>query len=146
METYAFRFDAADRALVLSGDTAPAHVELARGADVLVHEANTTDARPADLAAAAVWERIAAIHCTPEQAGQTAHAAGVGHLVLARQARCRDHRVRAEAARCGTCAVGSASGGWGFGRRAFSFWIAPVSRAPTVGLDAGGGKSGGDSA
>jgi hypothetical protein len=47
---------------------------------------------------------------------------------------------------CCTRAVGSDSGGWGFGRRAFSFWIAPVSRAPTVGLDAGGGKFGGDSA
>ena len=38
---YAYRFDAPDRSIVISGDTArsDAIVELARGADVLVHEA-----------------------------------------------------------------------------------------------------------
>ena len=39
-EAYAYRFDTADWSVVISGDTAPAEslVQLARGADVLVHE------------------------------------------------------------------------------------------------------------
>jgi ribonuclease BN (tRNA processing enzyme) len=39
--SFAYRFDAADRSIVVSGDTAPSEalVALARGADVLVHEA-----------------------------------------------------------------------------------------------------------
>src|SRR6266704_527727 len=40
VHAYAYRFDAADRSIVISGDTAysPELIALARGADVLVHE------------------------------------------------------------------------------------------------------------
>src|SRR5437764_7067886 len=40
-QSYAYRFDTAERSIVLSGDTAYSSelIELARGADVLVHEA-----------------------------------------------------------------------------------------------------------
>lgn len=39
--SFAYRFDAADCSIVISGDTAPSEevVKLATGADVLVHEA-----------------------------------------------------------------------------------------------------------
>ena len=39
-QSYAYRFDAADRSIVISGDTAyaPELAEFAKGADVLVHE------------------------------------------------------------------------------------------------------------
>src|SRR5262249_25857577 len=41
LTAFAFRFDSADRSIVISGDTAPSDnlIQLARGADVLVHEA-----------------------------------------------------------------------------------------------------------
>src|SRR5256712_3864136 len=39
--SFGYRFDAADRSIVISGDTAPSDnlIKLAQGADVLVHEA-----------------------------------------------------------------------------------------------------------
>jgi ribonuclease BN (tRNA processing enzyme) len=49
MESYGYRFDAADRSIVLSGDTNPtqATIDACRGCDVLIHEVHT----PAWLAA-----------------------------------------------------------------------------------------------
>jgi ribonuclease BN (tRNA processing enzyme) len=84
IETYGFRVDYDGGSLVLSGDTtyAPSIVELARGADVLVHEAHMADARPTNPAYAPVWDAIAAIHSTPEQAGRVAREAGVRRLIL----------------------------------------------------------------
>ncbi len=84
IETYGFRIDYDGGSLVLSGDTtyAPSIVDLARGADVLVHEAHMADARPTNPRYAPVWDRIAAIHSTPEQAGRVAREAGVRRLIV----------------------------------------------------------------
>ncbi|MFD8637447.1 MBL fold metallo-hydrolase [Streptomyces sp. NPDC059533] len=63
-----------DGSLVYSGDTAPcaALTELARGCDVLLCEADSAEPP-------AVGERV---HHTPEDAGDTARAAGAGRLVV----------------------------------------------------------------
>ena len=84
--SFAYRFDTADRSIVISGDTAYADsvVALAKGADVLVHEVLH---RP-------FWERadapqtpeirrhIIASHTDAEDLGRLAAAAGVKMLVL----------------------------------------------------------------
>jgi len=46
MESYGYRFDTADRSIVISGDTSPAQatIDACRGCDVLIHEVNTLDA------------------------------------------------------------------------------------------------------
>ena len=43
MESYGYRFDTADRSVVISGDTSPtpATIEACRGCDVLIHEVHT---------------------------------------------------------------------------------------------------------
>lgn len=51
MESYGYRFDTADRSIVISGDTNPtrATIDACRGCDVLIHEVHTPawlDARP----------------------------------------------------------------------------------------------------
>ena len=51
MESYGYRFDTADRSVVVSGDTNPAQatIDACRGCDVLIHEVHTAawlDARP----------------------------------------------------------------------------------------------------
>lgn len=85
---FAYRFDTAARSIVISGDTAysPALIELARGADVLVHEAIHLPAVESLLArnpnATKLREHLLSTHTTPEDAGRVASAAGVGHLVL----------------------------------------------------------------
>jgi ribonuclease Z len=45
MESYGYRFDAADRSIVISGDTNPtqATIDACRGCDVLIHEVNTLE-------------------------------------------------------------------------------------------------------
>jgi ribonuclease BN (tRNA processing enzyme) len=84
--SFAYRFDTADRSIVISGDTnySDAVVSLAKGADVLVHEVLH---RP-------FWERanapqtpeirrhIIASHTDAEDLGRLATAAGVKTLVL----------------------------------------------------------------
>jgi ribonuclease BN (tRNA processing enzyme) len=86
--SFAFRFDTADRSIVISGDTAPsdALVALARGADVLVHEAlyvPGVDRLAARVPNAPGLRRQLLSHHTPaEEAGRVAEAAGVGTLVL----------------------------------------------------------------
>jgi ribonuclease BN (tRNA processing enzyme) len=85
---FAYRFDSADRAIVISGDTRPSDnlIGLARGADVLVHEAlfpagvERIAARSPN--AARLRESIMSHHTTAEEAGRVAQAAGVGLLVL----------------------------------------------------------------
>ncbi|HEX2779341.1 MAG TPA: MBL fold metallo-hydrolase, partial [Gemmatimonadaceae bacterium] len=86
---FAYRFDMADRSIVFSGDTvrSDALVELARGADVLVHEA-LYDAAAIDRLVATVPDAadlkrsILSHHTTAEEAGSVAQAAGVKTLVL----------------------------------------------------------------
>lgn len=85
---FAYRFDTADRSIVISGDTAPSDnlVQLAKGADVLVHEAMYLPAIDRLVAsvpnASRLKEHILASHTTAEDAGRVAQAAGVRLLVL----------------------------------------------------------------
>jgi ribonuclease BN (tRNA processing enzyme) len=85
---YAFRFDAAGHSIVLSGDTAPCRgiVELARDADILLHEVMHLDGIERLVAAtpniARLREHLLAAHTTTEQVGKIAAEAGVKTLVL----------------------------------------------------------------
>ena len=85
---FAYRFDCPDRSIVFSGDTRPSQalVELARGADVLVHEVMYLPALDKILAAesqaARLREHLLASHTTTEQVGRIATEAGVKTLVL----------------------------------------------------------------
>jgi ribonuclease BN (tRNA processing enzyme) len=85
---FAYRFDAADRSIVISGDTAPSEnlVTLARGADVLVHAVMYPSAIDRLVArvpnAAALKASILAHQTSAEDAGRSAQAAGVKTLVL----------------------------------------------------------------
>lgn len=86
--SFGFRFDARDRSIVISGDTAPSEnlIRLARGADVLVHEA--FDPAGVHRLAARVpnarrlEQSILSHHTSAEDAGRVAQAAGVKTLVL----------------------------------------------------------------
>lgn len=85
---FAFRFDTADRSVVISGDTAKTDsvVRLARGADVLVHEAMYLPALDRLVAnnpdAPTLRTHLLASHTTAEDCGRVAEAAGVKTLVL----------------------------------------------------------------
>lgn len=85
---FAYRFDTPDRSIVISGDTAKsdALVALARGADVLVHEALYVPAVDRLVAsipnAATLKKHIIDSHTSVEDAGRVAQAAGVKTLVL----------------------------------------------------------------
>lgn len=85
---FGYRFDARDRSIVVSGDTAPsdALIKLAAGADVLVHEAlyaPAVDRLVAGVAnAPTLKQSILSHHTTAEDAGRVAQAAGVKTLVL----------------------------------------------------------------
>jgi ribonuclease BN (tRNA processing enzyme) len=84
----AYRFDTADRSIVISGDTAPSDdlIQLARGADVLVHEAMYMPAVERVVARTPGVPRLRAhliaSHTSAEDAGRVAQAAGVKQLVL----------------------------------------------------------------
>ena len=82
----AYRFDTPDRSIVYSGDTAPSEnlIELARGADVLVHEAMLLSAidRLIGPNETKVREHLLKSHTTTEQLGRVAAAAGVKTVVL----------------------------------------------------------------
>jgi len=86
--SFGYRFDAADRSIVISGDTAPSDnlIKLAQGADVLVHEALYVPGVDRLVArvpnAAALKQSIMSHHTTAEDAGRVAKAAGVKTLVL----------------------------------------------------------------
>jgi ribonuclease BN (tRNA processing enzyme) len=87
-QAYAYRFDAKDRSVVISGDTAysPELVALARGADVLVHEAMYLPAVEAIARRATnaprLREHLIASHTTTEELGRIAAEAGVKTVVL----------------------------------------------------------------
>lgn len=85
---FAYRFDASDRSIVISGDTLPSDnlIRLAEGADVLVHEAlyvAAVDRLVARVPNAPALKRSILSHHTPvEEAGRVARMAGVKKLVL----------------------------------------------------------------
>jgi len=85
---FGYRFDTPAGSVAFSGDTGPCEnvVRLARGADVLVHEAIDVDALMARLTRLPNYEAIrnhlASSHTAPEDAGAIAKRAGVGTLVL----------------------------------------------------------------
>ena len=85
---FGYRFDASDRSIVISGDTRPSEnlIELAKGADVLVHDAlfpAAIDRLVAGVPNAPDLKRsILSHHTTAEDAGRVAQAAGVKTLVL----------------------------------------------------------------
>jgi len=87
-QAYAYRFDAADRSIVISGDTAysPELVALAKGADVLVCEAMHLGGLEALLKkvpnAATLREHLLASHVVTEEVGRIAAEAAVKTLVL----------------------------------------------------------------
>jgi ribonuclease BN (tRNA processing enzyme) len=86
--SFAYRFDARDRSIVISGDTAPSPnlEKLAAGADVLVHSVMYPPAIDRLAArvpsAAALRESILAHQTSAEDAGRVAQRAGVKTLVL----------------------------------------------------------------
>lgn len=87
-EAYAYRFDCADRSIVISGDTtySPELIALARGADVLVSEVMHLGGLERLLKivpnAATLREHLLASHILTEDLGKLAAEAGVKALVL----------------------------------------------------------------
>ena len=85
---FAYRFDTADRSIVISGDTkrSEALIRLARGADVLVHEVLYTSAVDHLIAPLAnrdaLKKSILSHHTAVEEVGRVAQEAGVKTLVL----------------------------------------------------------------
>lgn len=96
---FAFRFDTPDRSIVISGDTAKSDnlVRLARGADVLVHEAMYLPALDRLVAnnpdAPALRKHLLASHTAAEDCGRVAEAAGVKTLVLSHRVPSDDPEV-----------------------------------------------------
>jgi ribonuclease BN (tRNA processing enzyme) len=109
MESYGYRFDTADRSIVISGDTnpTPATIEACRGCDVLIHEAHspawlanrpetfqnfsrkyhTTTPELAELARAAKPKLLILYHyssLTPEELFREVQAGYPGHFVVGR--------------------------------------------------------------
>jgi ribonuclease BN (tRNA processing enzyme) len=87
-QSYAYRFDTADRSVVISGDTAyaPELAEFAKDADVLVHEVMYLPAVEALVKrlpnAQRLREHLLAAHTLPEDVGKIAAQARVKTLVL----------------------------------------------------------------
>jgi ribonuclease BN (tRNA processing enzyme) len=85
---FAYRFDSADRSIVISGDTAPSDnlIKLAQGADILVHDALYEPGVDRLVArvpnAARLKQSIVSHHTSAEDAGRVAQVAGVNTLVL----------------------------------------------------------------
>ncbi|MEV0600420.1 MBL fold metallo-hydrolase [Streptomyces sp. NPDC050315] len=89
MPSYAYRVDAHGRSVVVSGDTAKCDevTELARGADVLVHEAYSPGHLPEFMTGSntkieRLQQHFAQAHTSAEDAARVAAAAGVHTLVL----------------------------------------------------------------
>jgi ribonuclease BN (tRNA processing enzyme) len=82
MESYGYRFDSADRSIVISGDTNPtqATIDACHGCDVLIHEVNTLES----LAKRdATFQKFAAqYHTSTEQLAELAGKAKPRLLVL----------------------------------------------------------------
>ena len=87
-QAYAYRFDAKDRSVVISGDTAyaPELADFAKGADVLVHEVMYLPAIEELVSrlpnAKRLREHLMAAHTLPEDVGKIAAQAEVKTLVL----------------------------------------------------------------
>lgn len=84
-ESYGYRFTTADGSVVFSGDTGPSErlAELARGAEVLVHEAYASAGFARREPA---WQRYhGAYHTSGAKVGEIAAAAGVRTVVLVHQ-------------------------------------------------------------
>ncbi|MEO6968833.1 MAG: MBL fold metallo-hydrolase [Rhodanobacteraceae bacterium] len=85
---FAYRFDCSDRSIVFSGDTRPSEnlIELARGADILVHEVIDLQAIDAvvknESQATRLRAHLLAAHTPMSEVGQIATKAGVKTLVL----------------------------------------------------------------
>jgi ribonuclease BN (tRNA processing enzyme) len=98
-DAFAYRFDAADRSIVISGDTHRSDnlVKLARGADVLVHEAMWVPGVDRLVAfspnATTLKKHIIDSHTPVEEVGQVAAAAGVKTLVLSHLVPAQDDRL-----------------------------------------------------
>ena len=89
IEALAYRVDTEDRSYVISGDTTVSDglVELARGADVLVHEVMhvpSIDPLLAKTNGHRLRQHLIDSHTDSTLVGQVAERAGVGHLVLSR--------------------------------------------------------------
>jgi ribonuclease BN (tRNA processing enzyme) len=88
VHAYAYRFDAADRSIVISGDTtySPELIALAKGADVLVSEVMHLASLETLLKkvpnATTLREHLLASHIVTEDLGKLAAAAGAKTLVL----------------------------------------------------------------
>ena len=86
--SFAFRFDTADRSIVISGDTNVSKnlIRLAAGADVLVHEVmhvpSITETLERQKVASRLREHMFASHTTVDDVGRVAAAANVKTLVL----------------------------------------------------------------
>jgi ribonuclease BN (tRNA processing enzyme) len=80
---FAYRFDAADRSIVISGDTRPSNalIALAKNADVLVHEV-LYSLRAPGAPGSALRQHVINSHTSVEDAGRIAADAGVKTLVL----------------------------------------------------------------
>jgi ribonuclease Z len=84
-EAFAYRFETADRVIVVSGDTAPtqAVVEACRGCDILVHEVYSQAGWERRVA---IWQEYhAASHTSGPALGRLAAEAQPGLLVLTHQ-------------------------------------------------------------
>ncbi|MGQ0762643.1 MAG: MBL fold metallo-hydrolase [Acidobacteriota bacterium] len=87
-ESYAYRFDAKDRSIVISGDTAYLRdlADFAKGADVLIHEVMYLPAIDKlirqNAGATRLREHLLASHTSTEDVGRIAAQAGVKTLVL----------------------------------------------------------------
>lgn len=85
---FAYRFDCPDRSIVFSGDTRPSEnlIELARGADILVHEVIDLRAIGSvvknEAQARRLRRHLLDAHTPMSQVGQVATQAGVKTLVL----------------------------------------------------------------
>jgi ribonuclease BN (tRNA processing enzyme) len=95
-KSYSYRFDTPGRVIVFTGDTGPtdALIELAKGADLLVSEANSIEQRMQDLVRSGQWQvmtpeeqvrikrQMAEGHLSTDDVGRTATRAGVKTVVL----------------------------------------------------------------
>jgi len=80
--TFGYKFDTADRSIVISGDTSPSQalVDSCRKCDVLIHEAYSEDYRPADMAN---WlEYRSKYHTTTTQLADIANKAQPALLIV----------------------------------------------------------------
>jgi len=90
---FAYRFDYKGRSVVISGDTRkwPPLAEAAKGADLLIHEAQNNDmtrqlskalAGTGQSRLASIMDDTVSYHTTPVEAAEVAKAAGVKALIL----------------------------------------------------------------